>query len=246
MTDAIGPEFMRKTRYDALEASEQALGRPQPSLQVPAGEGAERIALPKVDRIDLGRADLLEVINRRRSVREYADAPLGLDELSCLRWCTQGVKEVLGDQATLRTVPSAGARHAFETYLLANRVDALAAGLYRFLAVGHELVRLPAPPDVGQRLCEAALGQAFVLGGAVTFVWAADARRMTWRYGQRGYRYLLIDVGHVCQNLYLAAEVLGCGACAIAAFDDAKVDAVCGLDGRRQFAVYLTAVGRKP
>jgi SagB-type dehydrogenase family enzyme len=68
---------------------------------------------------------------------------------------------------------------------------------------------------------------------------------MTWRYGERGYRYLHLDAGHVCQNLYLTAEVIGCGVCAMAAFDDAQLNAVLGLDGERQFAIYAASVGKK-
>jgi SagB-type dehydrogenase family enzyme len=71
------------------------------------------------------------------------------------------------------------------------------------------------------------------------------AYRMTWRYGERGYRYLLLDAGHVCQNLYLAAEPIGCGVCAIAAFFDDKLNAALGLDGEKQFAVYLATVGKR-
>jgi SagB-type dehydrogenase family enzyme len=68
---------------------------------------------------------------------------------------------------------------------------------------------------------------------------------MTYRYGERGYRYLHLDAGHVCQNLYLAAEAIGCGACAIAAFEDDEVNRVLGLDGESRFAIYLGAVGKK-
>ena len=68
---------------------------------------------------------------------------------------------------------------------------------------------------------------------------------MSWRYGQRGYRYLHLDAGHACQNLYLAAEAIGCGACAIAAFSDEAVDELLGLDGQSRFTIYLAAVGRR-
>ena len=84
-----------------------------------------------------------------------------------------------------------------------------------------------------------------VAASAVTFIWVAVVHRMAWRYGQRGYRYLHLDAGHACQNLYLAAESVGCGVCAIAAFDDEDVSRVLGLDGEDQFAIYVATVGKK-
>jgi SagB-type dehydrogenase family enzyme len=80
---------------------------------------------------------------------------------------------------------------------------------------------------------------------AVTFIWVAVPYRMTWRYGERGYRYLLLDAGHVCQNLYLAAENISSGVCAIAAYHDAMFNELLGLDGENQFVIYLGTVGKK-
>lgn len=67
---------------------------------------------------------------------------------------------------------------------------------------------------------------------------------MTWRYSERGYRYLFIDAGHACQNLYLGAEAIECGVCAIAAFDDVIMNQLLGLDGESQFVIYLATVGK--
>jgi len=247
MTDGIGETFMARTRYEAMGPSAQSLGRPQPPLEMPAETGAEAVGLPRPAEAD-APVELTGAIERRRSVRDYAPGPLTPAELSYLLWCTQGVRRVVGGQATLRTVPSAGARHALETFLLVNRVAGLEAGLYRFLATGHKLARLRRGPESSPAgdLTAACLGQEFVAASAVTFVWAADAARMTWRYGQRGYRYLFLDAGHACQNLYLAAGAVGCGVCAIGAFDDGAVNELLGLDGRDRFAVYGAAVGRMP
>jgi SagB-type dehydrogenase family enzyme len=84
-----------------------------------------------------------------------------------------------------------------------------------------------------------------VVHSAVTFVWTAVPYRMTWRYGQRGYRYLHLDAGHVCQNLYLAAEALGAGACAIAAFDDERMAGLLQVDPAEEFVIYLATVGKR-
>ena len=160
-------------------------------------------------------------------------------------WCTQGVREVPHGTTTFRTVPSAGARHALETYLLVNNIVDVPPGLYRFLAVEHNLTEVISDLSIVNQLTRACLGQRMVSTSAVTFFWVAIPRRMTQRYGQRGYRYLFLDAGHVCQNLYLAAECIGCGVCAIAAYDDDDLNAILDLDGEQQFVIYLATLGKK-
>ena len=145
----------------------------------------------------------------------------------------------------MRTVPSAGARHAFETLLLVHRVTDVAPGLYQFDAPRHELHALETRPDLSDRLVDACYGQTFLRASAATFLWVGIPYRMTWRYGERGYRYLHLDAGHVAQNLYLAAEAIRAGACAVAAFDDQAVNTLLGLDGESAFLVYLAAVGKR-
>ena len=145
----------------------------------------------------------------------------------------------------LRTVPSAGARHALESYLLVNNVEGIEKGLYRFLAIEHRLAPLEFEPGVDERITAACLGQDMVRTSAVTFIWAAVPYRMTWRYGERGYRYLYLDAGHACQNLYLAAEAIECGVCAIAAFLDDEMNRAIGVDGEEQFVIYIATAGKK-
>ena len=185
-------------------------------------------------------------IEDRRSVRTYAETPLTIGELSGLLWWTQGVRDLRPGVATFRTVPSGGARHAFETYLLINRVADVEPGLYRYLAIEHQLQLVADDAEMPAKLTAACFEQQMVSDSAVTFIWTAVVYRMAWRYGQRGYRYLLLDAGHVCQNLYLAAEAIDAGVCAIAAFEDRAVNKLLGIDGRKHLTVYLATVGKKP
>jgi SagB-type dehydrogenase family enzyme len=242
----IGREFMERTRYKYLSVSAQQQGLPQPPLEVPYAGEAEPIDLPAPGDVTVAEVDLRLAIEARESVRRYAEQPLSLAELSYLLWCTQGVRGVQGTYATFRNVPSAGARHAFETYLLVNRVESLMPGLYRFLALEHKLVAVDLSPGVARAITKACWNQAMVERCAVTFVWVAVAERMTWRYGQRGYRYMHLDVGHVCQNLYLAAESVAGGVCAIAAFSDEDMNHLLGLDGEEQFVIYVATMGKRP
>jgi len=241
----IGKEFMGKTQYKHLEESDQSKGLPQPPLERPHVEGRETLDLPRPEEIDLGHADLREVLEGRRSVRAYSEEPLSLGELSWLLWACQGVKEVVGRPATLRTVPSAGARHPFETYILVNNVEDLKPGLYKFLATDHKLEVVSLDDDIADRVAESCYRQRFVKTCAATFIFTADTYRTYWRYGERGYRYMHLDAGHVSQNLYLAAEAIGGGACAIGAFYDEELNGVLGIDGEEQFVIYVTTTGKK-
>jgi SagB-type dehydrogenase family enzyme len=236
---------LEQTKYRFLGRSDQEKGMPQPPLELPADPDLPALDLPKPAALSIPHTDLREAIEHRHSVRSYAKEPLSLDELSFLLWCTQGVKSVHGSQATFRTVPSAGARHAFEAYLLVNDVDGLEPGLYRYLALTHRLCQVKTDPTLHIDVARACLDQQFVMLCGVVFLWTAVPYRMTWRYGERGYRDLHLDAGHVCQNLYLAAEAIGCGVCAIAAFDDDAMAKILGIDGTNQFLIYLATVGKR-
>ncbi len=243
MTD-WGRDFLRQTALPLPSPSPQQMGFPQPPLTLEPDPSLPRLALPDPSTVDVPPLDLREAIERRRTVRVYSGQPITLAALSYLLWVTQGIREITARPATRRNVPSAGARHAFETFVLANRVEGLALGLYRYAARAHALAAVPGAPAAAD-LAAACLNQDQITTSAVSFFWVAVAARMTWRYGDRGYRYLFLDAGHVCQNLYLAAESLSCGVCAIGAFEDARLNALLGLDGVEQFVVYAAALGRK-
>jgi SagB-type dehydrogenase family enzyme len=245
VTTETGRQFMKETMYRYLETSDQRKGLPQPLLELGHDEEQPVIELPAPADLPTYPCDLKALVESRRSARRYTGQALTLDELSFLLWCTQGVKETVDRHATLRTVPSAGARHAFETYLLVNNVEGLTPGLYRFLALSHQLVQIKAEAGLADRMAQACLDQSHVKRSAVTFFWVAVPYRMTWRYDERGYRYLHLDAGHVCQNLYLAAEALGAGVCAIAAFEDETLNRLLEIDGEEQFVIYLATVGRR-
>jgi len=141
-------------------------------------------------------------------------------------------------------VPSAGARHALETYLCAFRVAGLDAGFYRYLPLEHELLFLFEEDRAAEKIAEAALGQSFVGRSAVTFLWTAVPSRMEWRYDLAAHKVIAVDAGHVCQNLYLACEAIGAGTCAVAAYDQQRMDRLLRVDGSDEFTIYLAPVGK--
>jgi SagB-type dehydrogenase family enzyme len=238
----IGREFIELTKYVNLSPAPQQLGLPNPPIErEPDGTG-KAIEFPDHS----GCApEFAKLVKHRESVRDFAPGTLSLEQLSFLLWATQGIRENVQGRATLRTVPSAGARHPFETFVFANAVTGLNPGFYWYQATKHQIKEYPVGPDPLKQLIIACLAQEFIADAQATFVWTAIVARTAWRYGQRGFRYLYLDAGHVCQNLYLAAESLRYGVCAIAAFDDDRMNALLRLDGDTQFAIYAATVGKK-
>lgn len=225
--------------------SHQRKGIPPPPLEKPYPTDGVLIELVKPDDADLGNISLAKVIKQRESRRKYTSAALKLEELSFLLWATQGVKSVDKSKVwTKRTVPSGGARHPFETYLIVNRVEGLRSGVYRYLPIEHKLILVSSNKPNPDKVSEACSGQTFVSNAAVVFVWTTIPYRTEWRYSVIAYKGILVDVGHVCQNLYLACEAIEAGTCAILAYEQKTIDNLIGVDGENEFTVYLASVGK--
>ena len=225
-------------------ASDQHKKRPQPPLEKPFDRKTPLFPLPDPLRVKPANPNITTCLRDRVSHRRFAKRPISVGQLSYLLWATQGVKSVIKDgYATKRTVPSAGARHPFETYLACLRVAGLAPGLYRYLALSHQLLPLREDAGLETPLIDACCGQKFCGRTSVVFAWAALPYRTEWRYSCHAYRAILLDAGHVGQNLYLACEALGLGTCGIGAYGQQAVDKLFGLDGEDEFVTYLAPVG---
>lgn len=185
---------------------------------------------------------LWEAIAQRRSIREFSEQSITFSELSQLIWATQGITTKSGG-FEFRASPSAGALYPIETYLGVNRVEEIPAGIYHYNVKEAQLILLK-EGHFGPELCEAGLGQEMLEEAACVFVWTAIVGRSKWKYRERAYRYIYMDVGHIGQTLYLAATALDIGCCAVGAFFDEEVDRVIGVDGKNEISVYVGAVGR--
>lgn len=226
------------------ELSDQEKKLPHPPLEKPYGNNLSQIQLPEVTKDILQTSNILDIINNRQSWRSYSEENLSLQEMSFLLWCSQGIKKVTSNNyATLRTVPSGGARHPFETYLVVNKVDGLKKGIYRYLALSHSLILLK-EGDFSKEVAVAALEQNFLINSTVVFIWTCLPYRGEWRYLDAAHKVMLLDSGHVCQNLYLACGAVNCGACGVAAYDQVSMDKLLGIDGNEEFTVYLAPVGK--
>jgi len=214
---------------------------------------AEKPCNPEVNKINLikpGDWKLIHEVSveaaiaQRKSTRSYTEDALKFEELSFLLWATQGLRGKRSAIRNFRTVPSAGCRHALETYVVVFRVEGIPKAIYRYLPMSHQLVEFIKHEHLEDLIIRAALGQSFAGKSAVTFIWTTIPARMEWRYGMASYKVIAIDAGHVCQNLYLACEAIGAGTCAIAAYDQEFADSVLGVDGNEEFTIYMASVGK--
>jgi SagB-type dehydrogenase family enzyme len=240
-------EFLKDTIRQKIDFSQtdQHQGVPPPPLEKPYPPDAVRLDLPPVGQWEgIEMIDLATAIGDRQSRRNFSPEPLTRDELSLLLWATQGVRGRIDEDTVLRTVPSAGNRHALETYLAVQRVNGVEPGFYRYLPLEHQLLHLFHEEQMPWKLTEATLGQTFVGQAAVAFIWTTIPRRMEWRYGLAAHKVIALDAGHVCQNLYLACEAIGAGTCAVAAYHQQLMDGLVRVDGQDEFVIYLAPVGK--
>lgn len=222
----------------------QNMGIAAPPIEKPCLPEAQKIKLPGREAWqNISDISVATAIARRQSHRQFKNQALSMTELAYLLWSTQGVRE-WRQQTALRTVPSAGNRHALETYLAVFNVDGLAVGIYRYLPSVHELVLESSPEQLKEKVIAATLNQKFTGAGAVTFIWTTIPDRMEWRYAEASYKVIALDAGHVCQNLYLACQSIGAGTCAVAAYDQPRADQLLKVDGADEFVIYMAPVGK--
>jgi len=207
---------------------------PTPAPEPPVGA---QIELPE-PRLT-SSVSLEETLLHRRSIREYADEPLLLEEISQLLWAAQGVTAEWGG----RTAPSAGALYPLEVYVVVGNVERLTPGVYRYDPARHALTRLQ-NIDVREELAKAGLGQTWIKEGAIDIVITAVYERTTKKYGDRGVRYVHMEAGHAAQNIYLQATALDLGMVTVGAFSDNQVREILGIPDN-EVPLYVIPVGRK-
>ena len=226
-------------------------GVPQPAPQKENEVGKAFIDLPAPAVCKLTKPDTRQCIGDRKSVRRYIDEAITLEELSYLLWATQGVRGTNENGKVMRTVPSAGATNTFETYLFVKNVEGLEQGIYRYQAYEHKLVFLKAVDDMTAMIDEMTMAERqpfvpyFAGKASVIFAWSTIPYRAEWKFDVQAHKKILIDVGHVCQNLYIAGESIDRGVCAIGIYNQEMMDEVLGLDGDEELVIYLASVGGK-
>ncbi|MEI7828038.1 MAG: SagB/ThcOx family dehydrogenase, partial [Euryarchaeota archaeon] len=180
---------------------------------LPASQGLVVVDVIKLPQpITKGNVSLEETLQQRRSIREYTDADISLNELSQLLWAAQGITSIQG----FRTVPSAGALYPLEVYTVN------VTGVYHYNPLNHSLEKVRSA-DVQENLVKAALNQGAVRQAPLKLVIMGVYERTAAKYGERAERYVHLEAGHAAQNVLLECTSLGLGAVPIGAFDDSMV-----------------------
>jgi SagB-type dehydrogenase family enzyme len=188
------------------------------------------------------------LLDTRRSLRTYdADKPLTQEELSFLLWSAQGIQFTRG-HSSLRPVPSGGARHPFETYVAVRAVKGLPAGLYHYtpqVNIGEKVATIGRIGDFSfaEKITPMLVGQSWAAKAPVILFYTCVPYRAEWRYVDMAHRVMLIDLGHLGQNVMLSAAALGLGSCCMAAFDQQLCDEALNIDSINEYTVYAISVG---
>lgn len=208
---------------------------PRPAIEPSPIEGKINLPEPRYD----SNVSIEEALLKRRSVREYTDEPLTLQQVSQLLWATQGITDPRG----YRTAPSAGGLYPLEVYVVVGNVENLGEGVYKYKPHEHELVKV-LDGDKREELTTAALGQTWVKEGTINIVITAVYERTTVKYGDRGIRYVHMEAGHAAQNLCLQATAMDLGTVTVGAFYDEQVKEVLNLLENEQ-PLYIIPIGKK-
>ena len=183
-----------------------------------------------------GLVSVERALAARRSIRNFLNYPLELQETSQLLWSAQGISNSRG----YRTAPSAGALYPLEVYVAVGNVTDLEAGIYKYIIREHALLE-KAEGDRRQDICRAALHQSYITAAPVVLLLCTVNDRVLGKYGERGMRYVYMEVGHAAQNVCLQAVALGLGTTVIGAFRDSDVKAAANMDENEHPAYIITA-----
>jgi len=206
------------------------------------------VPLPPVP-ADAAGLPLGEVMAARRTSRSFGSEHLTLSEVSTfLQWSyglTGEARIPGGGVQGFRAAPSAGALYPAEIYIGVRAVRGLDAGIYHYEVPDRSLALLSAG-DPTERLHEVCCGQEYVRHAGIVLLISATVERTMRKYGDRGYRYVLLDIGHLGQNLYLAATALGLAIVTTCGFFDDEAADLLGIDGCDEAVFYVAFIGRKP
>lgn len=204
--------------------------------------GTKRIGLPR--NFDLKNQSLADTLQKRRSVRAYDGAAISLSDLAQVLFAANGITGQGAKDFLYRTAPSGGSLYPLEIYMAVLRPADFEPGLYHYAVREHALELLSEGDYSAAAIgCCAAFSQ-YVEGAAVIFFLNAVFARTLGKYGSRGYRYILLEAGHIVQNVYLAATAMQLGALAICGFVERNVEKLLDIDGIEESPVYVVAIGQ--
>ena len=237
--NGIGDRYQQETKYEPDRMPGHHLDWSNKPAIYKEYPDAKKFELPS---FELNQPLSLNMaIKQRKSVRNFQAKPISQGRLSYLLWASTGIQRT-EDGYEFRTAPSAGALYPIETYVVVNNVKNFETGVYHYSIKSHELALIK-QGDFKRAITMAALGQGMCAEAAAIFVWTAIFERCKWKYGQRAYRYIYLDAGHIAENLTLAAVSLNLGSCEIGALYDDHVNAILGIDGTEESTICMAVVG---
>jgi SagB-type dehydrogenase family enzyme len=182
----------------------------------------------------------------RYSCRRFLAEPISLGALSTLLYTGYGVhgSVEMDGEFLERPVPSGGGLYPLELYVLVQRVDGLAGGAWHYVPLGHRLERVHDHPLPRLLTAEMFLGQAYLADCSAIVVITSVVQRSLWKYEDRGYRYILLEAGHVAQNLNLCAAAMDLASLNLGGFFDRDVLGLIRAESDDQIALYGVALGR--
>lgn len=187
-----------------------------------------------------------DVIRHRRSTRDFSGDALTIEELAKLLYFSYGITGSMkadGVVQPLRAAPSGGALYPLELYPVAFGVKGLDPGVYHYNVKSH-LLELLGSGDHKESLYKYVFEQDMMLQASVVILITAMFERNQWKYRERGYRYILLDAGHLAENLYLMATAMNLGCCTIGGFLDDNINGMLDIDGVHESTIYVVVVGR--
>jgi SagB-type dehydrogenase family enzyme len=238
MSKKVGDKFQQETKYSRNSVGNgfEWVNPPELYKNYP---NCKKIKLIKSNIST--KKSLDEVLKNRKSIRYFSKKPINIQELSYLLWASTGIQRNENGY-DYRTAPSAGALYPIETYLVINNVENLPQGVYHYLIKDHALEELKLG-DFSYEIAKAALDQNMCTTASIVFIWSAIFNRSKCKYGQRAFRYVYLDAGHIAQNLVLASTSLNIGSCPIAALYDEEINKIICVDGIEESVIYMSAIG---
>ncbi|MCF7926553.1 MAG: SagB/ThcOx family dehydrogenase [Candidatus Izimaplasma sp.] len=218
--------------------TDKALNKKQP-FQVKSYDSNDIYALPGLE--ELSNKSFKDIVLDRRSRRKYSEGELSLNKLAYLCDLTSSVRET-SETWIKGVIPTGGATKALDAYIYINNVSDLPRGLYYYRPIEKDLQKLPfniSNDDIDEAL------KKQLRGAQVVFIWGATPYRTEYKYSYTAHKMIAMEVGHACQNVYLATEALDLGCVAIAAYDQKKFDQIMKFDGEKEFVIYAATVGKK-
>lgn len=234
-----GDDFQQKSKYSRYDLGGGLDWDNKPDIYKKIPD-CKKIKLPEPK--ENGKTALDFCIKKRKSIRDFSEEPIDLIQLSYLLWVSTGIQRKEHGYE-FRTAPSAGALYPIETYIVVNNVLKLERGVYHYSIKDHTLEEMKLG-DFSIKTANGALGQEMCARAAVVFIWTSIFQRSKWKYGQRAYRYIYLDAGHIAENLALASTGLGLGSCQIGALFDDEINEIVDVDGKNESTIYMSVIGK--